>query len=135
MGKAQWADPPKGGKGGKGKGKAGKSKGKDGDRGKGGSTFGSSDRGRHTTEWRSLDGEGGENDDIDPTRLFVGQFEKGAAKESLHELFEPYGEIEDFKYIDGKGVAYVTYVRRDDAERARASLNESHVVGISSNLG
>lgn len=81
------------------------------------------------------DEECGEDDGLDHRRLFVGQIQRRCDKERLYQVFEPFGWIEEFRFLEEKGVAYVSFDRAADATRALRELNGSTVDDISRGTG
>lgn len=72
---------------------------------------------------------------IDRHRLFIGQLQRGAQRQDVTAAFEPYGDVEDVKYLEDKGVAYVTYREESAAKRACEALNGQDFPGISRGAG
>lgn len=85
-------------------------------------------------EARSRRSSGGSGE-VDRQRLFIGQLQRQARKEDVVAIFEPYGQVEDIKYLEDKGIAYVTYVKEDDAKYACEDLNGKAISGISRGEG
>lgn len=61
----------------------------------------------------------------DPTNstIFVGGVEGNVTEEQLHELFQPYGEVQYVRVLQEKGCGFVRFERRDCAERALHELS------------
>lgn len=85
----------------------------------------------------SLRGSGGTVvDGVDYRRLFVGQLQPmEGAHERLYALFESFGPLEECRYLERKGVAFVSFQHERDARDAMKGLNGSTVAGISRNDG
>lgn len=79
--------------------------------------------------------EAGDDDGLDHCRLFVGQIQRKCDKEQLYQVFEPFGWIEEFKFLEDKCVAYVSYERADDAKRALRDLDGANLDNISRGTG
>jgi len=73
--------------------------------------------------------------ETDSQRLFVGQITRGARHPDVEGIFAPYGRIEEFRYLEDKGVAYVTFSSRAAANRAVKELQGAHVSGVSRGEG
>eukprot|EP00927_Polykrikos_kofoidii_P031323 TRINITY_DN26960_c0_g1_i1.p1 TRINITY_DN26960_c0_g1~~TRINITY_DN26960_c0_g1_i1.p1 ORF type:complete len:641 (+),score=95.03 TRINITY_DN26960_c0_g1_i1:126-1925(+) len=64
-------------------------------------------------------------------RLFVGQLLRGIDRNDFMKVFEPFGTVDECKFLEDKGVGYVTFAQSSSAKRAIEELNESEVPGIS----
>ncbi len=68
-------------------------------------------------------------------KLYVGNISWGATDEAVRELFEPFGEIEDFFYaIDRmtgrfRGFCLITYAQKAEGERAIEEMNGYELEG------
>ncbi len=62
-------------------------------------------------------------------KLYVGNISWGSSAEAVREVFEPYGEIEDYYYAIDKmtgrprGFCLITYTNDEDGERAIEEMN------------
>eukprot|EP00929_Paragymnodinium_shiwhaense_P093861 TRINITY_DN54177_c0_g1_i1.p1 TRINITY_DN54177_c0_g1~~TRINITY_DN54177_c0_g1_i1.p1 ORF type:complete len:730 (+),score=165.40 TRINITY_DN54177_c0_g1_i1:65-2254(+) len=76
---------------------------------------------------------------MDPRRLFVGQLRRELqgthAQPQLHRMFEPFGIIENLRWLEDKGVCYVQYRDFASASAAITTLNGQDIPGISSRGG
>merc|ERR1711924_217677 len=79
-------------------------------------------------------------DGIQPTkppkpncRLFIGQMSPAIIGdvERFRKVFERFGSIDECRFIEGKGVAFVTYENEDDAARCIAELDGQNLLGVS----
>mmetsp|Transcript_74999 Transcript_74999/g.219704 ORF Transcript_74999/g.219704 Transcript_74999/m.219704 type:complete len:515 (+) Transcript_74999:58-1602(+) len=78
----------------------------------------------------------GDAEEINRRRLFVGQIQSMEdGQERMHELFEPFGPIEECRYLDRKGVCFVTFEQEVDAEAAVNEMNGATIAGVSRNEG
>mmetsp|Transcript_65618 Transcript_65618/g.182510 ORF Transcript_65618/g.182510 Transcript_65618/m.182510 type:complete len:539 (+) Transcript_65618:122-1738(+) len=72
---------------------------------------------------------------LDPKRLFVGQISRDAhAGTVLRPIFEQYGAVHEWNYVESKGVLYITYPSFEEAQDAKLSLNGQVVPGASRGL-
>lgn len=73
--------------------------------------------------------------DGDATNLYITNLNYSAKEEDLQKLFEDYGKIASFKIVKdpttnkSRGFGFVAFERPEDADKARASLNNSEVQG------
>jgi len=78
-------------------------------------------------------------DQVDKCRLFVGQLQANWVMESgvsrLRALFGPFGPIEECKYIDHKGVAFIGFKSDRDARAALKQMDGATIAGVSRNDG
>merc|ERR1712137_162197 len=86
-------------------------------------------------------GEGGADypisasqEDLEPTRLFVGQILREVDTNQLMHLFEPFGRFREFNWIKEKGILYVSYGSVEEAQAAMEALNGRSVLGVSRGL-
>lgn len=75
------------------------------------------------------------DDDVDRTRLFIGQLRSNIAQAKLVDLFSRFGDITQTKYLEDKGVAYIGFETTEEADRARKALDGKEVEGISRGEG
>lgn len=76
-----------------------------------------------------------EDQGLDPTRLFVGQIARECdANISLKPLFELHGQLQEFRWVQEKGVLYVAYTYFEQAQAAMRSLGNYSLPGISKGL-
>lgn len=68
---------------------------------------------------------------LDSTRLFIGMLQRHVGLDKVKRVFEEYGEIEDARYIEDKGVAYITYADPAAAQKAIDELHERDMPGLS----
>jgi len=89
------------------------------------------DAGDAAKEWQSQ--EQVESMGCEATRLFVGQLMKDSQNSdpSLRPMFEGYGTVVEFKWVQEKGVAYVGYSSFIEAQAALQNLRGQAVPGIS----
>jgi len=72
---------------------------------------------------------------LDPTRLFIGQIARDAdAGSELKTLFEEYGQLQEFRWVQEKGVLYVSYAGFGEAQSALRGLGNRIVPGVSKGL-
>lgn len=68
-------------------------------------------------------------------KLFVGNLDWGTTNEELQELFAKYGEVEEAFIVRdkfthrSKGFGFVTFTNEEEAEKAKAELNEQEFKG------
>jgi len=75
-------------------------------------------------------------DQVDKCRLFVGQLQvMDSGVSRLRALFGPFGLIEECKYIDHKGVAFIGFKSERDARAALKQMDGATVAGVSRNDG
>lgn len=75
-------------------------------------------------------------DQVDKCRLFVGQLqvmENGVSR--LRALFGPFGPIEECRYIESKGVAFIGFRSERDARAALKQMDGATIAGVSRNDG
>lgn len=73
---------------------------------------------------------------MDPLRLFVGQLTRDLVDpEQIRSLFESFGEVKHVRFLQDKGVAYVSFNDFASARMAMESLHHANVPGISRDLG
>mmetsp|Transcript_6156 Transcript_6156/g.11515 ORF Transcript_6156/g.11515 Transcript_6156/m.11515 type:complete len:660 (+) Transcript_6156:90-2069(+) len=65
--------------------------------------------------------------DAGNTTVFVGGLDKTVKEEELWVHFAPFGELVYVKIPQGKGCGFVQFMRRQDAETAMATLNQTHI--------
>jgi len=117
--RAKWAVPKPGGGDGGGRG------------GSRGSDYALERSGAAPRSRRDSGGSG----EVERQRLFVGQLQRGARRQDVAAIFEPFGEVEEVKYLEDKGVAYVTYRDEGSAQQACEGLNGQEISGISRGEG
>mmetsp|Transcript_115462 Transcript_115462/g.331409 ORF Transcript_115462/g.331409 Transcript_115462/m.331409 type:complete len:601 (-) Transcript_115462:12-1814(-) len=73
---------------------------------------------------------------MEPTRLFVGQIARDApgAGQTLRSVFESFGEVTEWKWVQEKGVLYANYSNFPDAQAAMQALSSRAIPGISKSL-
>mmetsp|Transcript_73932 Transcript_73932/g.154085 ORF Transcript_73932/g.154085 Transcript_73932/m.154085 type:complete len:525 (+) Transcript_73932:73-1647(+) len=73
---------------------------------------------------------------LDPTRLFIGQLFRNLpdADQTLHPLFEQYGQMREFRWVADKGILYATYNTFEEAQAAMQGLSGRPIEGISKSL-
>mmetsp|Transcript_33452 Transcript_33452/g.104283 ORF Transcript_33452/g.104283 Transcript_33452/m.104283 type:complete len:428 (+) Transcript_33452:406-1689(+) len=72
---------------------------------------------------------------LEPTRLFVGQIAReGDAATALRPLFELHGQLQEFRWVQEKGVLYAAYTTFAEAQAAMKSLSGYCVPGVSKGL-
>lgn len=67
----------------------------------------------------------------DSTRLFIGMLQRHVGLDKVKRAFEDFGEIEDARYIEDKGVAYITYASPAAARKAIDEMADRDVPGLS----
>eukprot|EP00927_Polykrikos_kofoidii_P033808 TRINITY_DN28657_c0_g1_i1.p1 TRINITY_DN28657_c0_g1~~TRINITY_DN28657_c0_g1_i1.p1 ORF type:complete len:569 (+),score=91.69 TRINITY_DN28657_c0_g1_i1:77-1783(+) len=73
---------------------------------------------------------------MDPKKLFVGQLTRELTDQTaLIRIFEAYGQIENFRWLEDKCVAYVQYSDFASASSALAALNGRVFPGVSREQG
>ncbi|MDX2129174.1 MAG: RNA-binding protein [Chloroherpetonaceae bacterium] len=63
------------------------------------------------------------------TKLYVGNLNYKTTEDTLKEVFSQKGEVKSVKIILGKGFGFVEYQSEDEANRAKAELNNFPVDG------
>lgn len=72
---------------------------------------------------------------LEPTRLFVGQIARDSeAGQTLRPMFEQYGEITEFRWVQEKGVLYVAFSAFEEARAALQALGNMAIPGVSKGL-
>jgi len=72
---------------------------------------------------------------LEPTRLFVGQIARECdAATALKPLFELHGQVQEFRWVQEKGVLYTSYSTFAEAQAAMRSLSNYCVPGVSKGL-
>jgi len=73
---------------------------------------------------------------LDPSRLFVGQLSREiGSKDALFGVFSPYGAVHDIRWLEDKGVAYITFNDFASANAALENLKGQNVPGLSREQG
>eukprot|EP00747_Dinoflagellata_sp_TGD_P169257 gnl/TRDRNA2_/TRDRNA2_197797_c0_seq1.p1 gnl/TRDRNA2_/TRDRNA2_197797_c0~~gnl/TRDRNA2_/TRDRNA2_197797_c0_seq1.p1 ORF type:complete len:565 (-),score=77.42 gnl/TRDRNA2_/TRDRNA2_197797_c0_seq1:55-1704(-) len=73
-----------------------------------------------------------ESQGLEATRLFVGQIARDAeAGNRLRGCFNNYGHVTEFKFMQDKGILYVSYSKCAEAQAALLNLNNQSLPGIS----
>lgn len=73
---------------------------------------------------------------LDPSRLFVGQLSREiGSKDALFALFSSYGAVHDIRWLEDKGVAYITFNDFASANTALENLKGQNVPGLSREQG
>lgn len=73
-----------------------------------------------------------ERQGLEPTRLFVGQIARDAdATTHLRPLFESFGQISEFRWVQDKGILYVTYASFEEAQSAMQALRNQPIPAVS----
>ena len=68
------------------------------------------------------------------TKLFVGNLSYSVDKEKLRELFAEHGEVTNINIIEGKGFGFVEMATKEGAEKAKAGLNGTQLMGRTLNV-
>lgn len=63
------------------------------------------------------------------TTVYVGNITHETTEEQIRTLFAPYGQIHSISHIPHKGVSFVTFANRSDAEVAQLSVNGNTLNG------
>jgi len=72
---------------------------------------------------------------LEPTRLFIGQIARDSdAGNLLRPVFEPYGQLQEFRWVQEKGILYVTFSTFEEAQGAMQGLSNYQVPGVSKGL-
>jgi len=71
---------------------------------------------------------------LDPRRLFIGQVGRQTSESQLRPLFEPFGPINEFRWVPEKGILYVSFGTFEEASFALQALNNYSVPGVSKGL-
>eukprot|EP00930_Biecheleria_cincta_P071479 TRINITY_DN58989_c0_g1_i1.p1 TRINITY_DN58989_c0_g1~~TRINITY_DN58989_c0_g1_i1.p1 ORF type:complete len:492 (+),score=74.76 TRINITY_DN58989_c0_g1_i1:57-1532(+) len=73
---------------------------------------------------------------LDPKRLFVGQLARELRdKNALARVFEPFGAVENIRWLEDKGVAYIQYSSFEAAQAALSQLSGQNICGVSRREG
>ena len=57
-------------------------------------------------------------------KLYVGNLNYAVNEDQLKELFENYGTVQSVNIIEGKGFGFVEMSTNEEAEAAKAALND-----------
>jgi len=68
------------------------------------------------------------------TKLFVGNLSYSVDREKLRELFAEHGEVANINVIEGKGFGFVEMATKEGAEKAKAALNGTQLMGRTLNV-
>ena len=59
------------------------------------------------------------------SKLYVGNLTYSVTEEQLMKLFSTYGDVKEVRVIERKGFGFVEMATPEDAEKAKAALNET----------
>ena len=63
------------------------------------------------------------------SKLYVGNLNYAATEDQLKELFENHGSVQSVNIIEGKGFGFVEMSSNEEAEAAKAALNDQEFMG------
>jgi RNA recognition motif-containing protein len=63
------------------------------------------------------------------SKLYVGNLTYSVTEEQLKKLFSAYGDVKEVRVIERKGFGFVEMATPEDAEKAKAALNETNFEG------
>jgi RNA recognition motif-containing protein len=72
---------------------------------------------------------------LEEKRLFVGQLQRGVKTQDVAPIFEQFGQIEECKVLEDKGVAYITFSSPSNAANAVQKLEGASIPGVSRGAG
>lgn len=89
-----------------------------------------------TLEYQTAEESGLAAQGLDPRRLFVGQLARELRDQSaLARIFEPFGVVENIRWLQDKGVAYIQYSSFEAAQSAMSQLSGQSVSGVTRREG
>jgi RNA recognition motif-containing protein len=68
------------------------------------------------------------------TKLFVGNLNWSVDSAKLTELFSEYGEVQNASVIEGKGFGFVEMATQEGADKAKAGLSGTQLMGRTLNV-
>lgn len=74
-------------------------------------------------------------EEVSESKVYVGNFPFSVTQEELKKLFSQFGEITEATIISdkfsgrSKGFGFVTFAKKEDAEKAIAEMNEKDIQG------
>lgn len=72
---------------------------------------------------------------MEPTRLFIGQMARDCdAGTLLRPMFDRFGHVTEWRYVQDKGILYVSYSSFEESSAAMEELNNTPIPGISKAL-
>jgi len=72
---------------------------------------------------------------LEPTRLFVGHIARDSdPTAALSTLFQSFGPLLEFRFVQEKGILYVAYATFEEAQAAMKALNSAAVPKVSAGL-
>mmetsp|Transcript_64215 Transcript_64215/g.165293 ORF Transcript_64215/g.165293 Transcript_64215/m.165293 type:complete len:100 (+) Transcript_64215:3-302(+) len=77
----------------------------------------------------------GAGEEVDRRRVFIGRLLRNADQEHVSLALERFGTIEELRFIEDKGIAYVTYAHDYEARKALQELDGRRVPGVSREQG
>ena len=66
---------------------------------------------------------------MEGSKLYVGNLTYSVTEEQLNKLFSAYGDVKEVRVIERKGFGFVEMATPEDAEKAKAALNETNFEG------
>jgi RNA recognition motif-containing protein len=70
-----------------------------------------------------------ERNHMQGSKLYVGNLTYSVTEEQLNKLFSAYGDVKEVRVIERKGFGFVEMATPEDAEKAKAALNETSFEG------
>lgn len=70
-----------------------------------------------------------ERNHMQGSKLYVGNLTYSVNEEQLKKLFSAYGDVKEVRVIERKGFGFVEMATPEDAEKAKAALNETMFEG------
>ena len=67
---------------------------------------------------------------MQPSRLYVANFDYSVTNQELEDLFSIYGEVKKVKIIEGKASGFVDMSSHEEAEKAKRALNGTVFKGL-----
>ena len=66
---------------------------------------------------------------MEGSKLYVGNLNYAVNEDQLKELFENHGSVQSVNIIEGKGFGFVEMSSNEEAEAAKAALNDQEFQG------